>query len=82
MILEQLIAPAQTRSVACPSCAARLMFCRSNPPPIDACGFESYRLDCRECGAALAGIIDPADDALLLTECEPQLKAALPQMAV
>jgi hypothetical protein len=59
-----------------------LTFWRSNPPQIDACGFESYRLDCPECGAALAGIIDPADDALLLSECEPQLEAAVPQIAV
>ncbi|HTY55345.1 MAG TPA: hypothetical protein VMB26_09095 [Candidatus Binataceae bacterium] len=66
----------------CPHCHAGLGFRRSQTPNIDACGFESYRLDCRECGAALAGIIDPADDALLLTECEPQLKVALPQVAV
>jgi hypothetical protein len=69
-------------AVLCPSCHSRLSFHRSPTPDIDACGFESYRLDCRECGAALAGIVDPADEALLLTECEPQLKAALPHMAV
>jgi hypothetical protein len=66
----------------CPNCHAGLNFRRSRTPDIDACGFESYRLDCRECGAALAGIIDPADDALLLSECEPRRKVALPQMAV
>ena len=71
-----------TTSALCPNCHARLRFHRSPTPDIDACGFESYRLDCRECGAALAGIIDPADDALLLSECEPQHKVALPQMAV
>jgi hypothetical protein len=35
---------------------------------MDACGFESYRLACRACGAPLGAIIDPADDALLLSE--------------
>lgn len=54
---------------ACPRCDARLLFTRSCHLRIDSCGFESYRLECRECGAQLAGIIDPADDALLL--CEP-----------
>ena len=51
-------------------------------PRIDACGFESYRLDCRECGATLAGIVDPADDVLVLSDCEPRFKVAFPQMAV
>lgn len=37
-------------------------------PEIDSCGFESYRFECRECGAHIAGIIDPADDTLLLSE--------------
>ncbi|MGA3310493.1 MAG: hypothetical protein ABSD08_18065 [Xanthobacteraceae bacterium] len=44
------------------------MFDRSRAPRIDSCGFESYSLDCMECGAPLAGIIDPYDDALLLAE--------------
>ena len=35
---------------------------------IDACGFESYRFECSECHTALAGIIDPADDALLISQ--------------
>jgi hypothetical protein len=35
---------------------------------MDECGFESYRFECKECGVALAGIVDPIDDALLLTE--------------
>jgi hypothetical protein len=43
------------------------MFYRSDKPHIDECGFESYSLKCRACGSMLAGIIDPADDALLLT---------------
>ncbi len=46
------------------------MFCRSRTPRIDACGFESYSLECQECGARLAGIIDPYDEELLLSELE------------
>jgi hypothetical protein len=44
------------------------MFCRSRTPRIDSCGFQSYSLDCVECGTPLAGIIDPYDEALLLSE--------------
>lgn len=66
----------------CPHCHAGLNFRRSRTPDIDACGFESYRFDCPACGTALAGIVDPADDALLLSECQPTLEVALPQMAV
>ena len=54
--------------VACPSCDAPLKFCRDGMPRIDACGFESYSFECKECGAALAGIVDPFDDTLLLSE--------------
>jgi hypothetical protein len=53
----------------CPKCHAVLNFCRSITPDIDSSGFESYRLDCQECGVALYGIIDPADDALIISEC-------------
>jgi len=53
----------------CPKCRAVLNFCRSVAPDIDSAGLESYRLDCQECGVALYGIIDPADDALILSEC-------------
>ena len=53
----------------CPKCHAVLNFCRSITPDIDSSGFESYRLDCQECGVKLYGIIDPADDALILSEC-------------
>jgi hypothetical protein len=66
----------------CPKCHTRLTFRRTRTPDIDACGFESYRLECRECGAALAGIIDPADNALLLCECDRQVEAAVPPIAV
>jgi hypothetical protein len=53
----------------CPKCHAVLNFCRSVAPDIDSAGLESYRLDCQECGVALYGVIDPADDALILSEC-------------
>jgi hypothetical protein len=46
---------------------ASLIFYRSNKPHIDECGFESYSFKCRACGSMLTGIIDPADDALLVT---------------
>ena len=60
--------PFRAQPVAFPSCAARFTFCRSENPAIDACGFESYTFACKECGASLSGIVDPLDDALLITE--------------
>jgi hypothetical protein len=66
----------------CPKCRARLNFVRSAHPDIDSCGFESYRLDCQECGATLAGIIDPVDNALLVSECDPPRQAASLRVAV
>jgi len=44
------------------------MFHRSRSPKIDSCGFESYSLACTACDVALAGIIDPCDETLLLSE--------------
>jgi ribosomal protein L37AE/L43A len=55
-------------SVVCPSCNRQLAFRRSDHPIIDACGFENYCFECQECGTLLAGIIDPADETLLLSE--------------
>lgn len=57
-----------TQATACPGCGVQLIFGRSATPLIDACGLESYRLKCNACGALLAGIVDPADDTLLLSE--------------
>ncbi len=54
--------------VACPACSARLAFRRNSLSRIDACGFESYSLECKECGVPFAGIVDPFDDTLLLSE--------------
>jgi hypothetical protein len=59
---------ADAQLVACPKCNARLAFTRSDAADIDECGFEIYRLACHECGAPLAGVVDPADDTLLLSE--------------
>ena len=55
---------------ACPKCDARFPFYRSPTPRIDSCEFESYSLECKECGTQLAGIIDPYDEELLLSELE------------
>jgi hypothetical protein len=60
--------PLRAQAIACPGCGARFAFCRSAHPAIDACGFESYSFDCKECGASLSGIVDPLDDVLLITE--------------
>ncbi len=54
--------------LACPACSARLAFRRNSMSRIDACGFESYSLECKECGVPFAGIVDPFDDTLLLSE--------------
>ena len=62
------ITPHGAQAIACPKCHARFAFSRSQEPFIDACGFESYALECRECGASLAGIVDPLDDTLLISE--------------
>jgi len=53
--------------MACPRCAARSMLYRTPFGLIDSCGFESYSLECKACGAPLVGIIDPADDILLVS---------------
>jgi hypothetical protein len=57
----------RTHVTTCPRCRVGLSVTRNSLPPIDRCGFESYSLVCEHCGAGLAGIVDPADDALLLS---------------
>lgn len=54
------------QATVCPACRGRLTFRGSAPPRIDACGFETYALDCPRCGATLVGVIDPLDGTLLL----------------
>ena len=58
----------------CPRCTGRFLFYRSRSALIDSCGFESYRLNCRECGVALAGIVDPCDEKLLLSELAGEIQ--------
>jgi hypothetical protein len=53
--------------VACPRCNARLTFHRDPNPQIDACGFESCRLQCTECETMLGGVVDPLDDTVLVS---------------
>jgi DNA-directed RNA polymerase subunit RPC12/RpoP len=55
------------REVECPKCKARFLFRRARVPHFDTCGFESYKLDCKHCGASFAGIIDPYVGTLLLS---------------
>jgi len=59
---------ADTHVAVCPQCSAQLAHGRSSAPDIDACGFESYHFNCETCGASLVGIVDPADDALLISQ--------------
>jgi hypothetical protein len=54
--------------ITCPECDAHFKFRRSHAPEIDSCGFESYGLECKECNAKLAGIIDPNKEELLLSK--------------
>lgn len=65
---EDSAAAISRTQAACPRCNAALELVRSDTPRIDDCGFESYRFECTDCGTALIGIIDPADDTLLVSE--------------
>lgn len=66
--LEPLSAASVAPIITCPACNARLAFHRDSTPHIDECGFESYHLECRQCGSSLGGIVDPYDETLLLSE--------------
>jgi hypothetical protein len=74
--LEEKPSPSGSRLVSesaqakCPKCDATLGNWRTSAPNIDECGFESYNLACYECKARLAGIVDPGDGCLLLTNLE------------
>jgi hypothetical protein len=63
------------REVACPNCKARFLFRRARVPHFDNSGFESYAFNCNFCRASLAGVIDPYDEALLLSVvvCAPSI---------
>ena len=56
--------------IACPAYRTQVIFRRTRAPRIDTCGFESYSLECHKCGVRLAGIIDPCEDELLLSQSE------------
>jgi RNase P subunit RPR2 len=58
---------ADARFTLCPQCDMPSLLARSADAHIDECGFESYTFTCRQCDTPLAGIVDPADDALLLS---------------
>ncbi len=66
--LEELPTAPAAPVLACPACSTGLTFYRSSTPRIDACGFESYSFECKECRTLLTGIVDPFDDTLLLSE--------------
>jgi hypothetical protein len=57
-----------SRAIKCPKCEARLIYFRPLTPSIDSCGFKSHSIECETCGVRFAGIIDPYDEALLLSE--------------
>jgi hypothetical protein len=55
-----------TRDASCPNCGQRVI-CSEADVGFDSQGFESYQMDCRSCRAPLKGIVDPFDEALLLS---------------
>ena len=59
--------------VKCPKCEASSKLFRTAFPHIDTCGFESYSFRCECCGSAIAGIINPLDDELLVSLIEPAI---------
>jgi hypothetical protein len=59
------------QTIVCPECVTQLTFSRNNTSRIDACGFETYSLDCPTCAARLECLVDPSDEALLLSKTTP-----------
>ena len=59
--------------VKCPKCEVSSKFFRTPFPRIDTCGFENYSFRCECCGGAIAGIINPLDDELLVSLLEPTI---------
>jgi hypothetical protein len=55
-------------SVNCPICKINMRFLRGHQPRFDECGFETYHLKCDGCGARFSVLVDPFDDALLLSQ--------------
>jgi len=56
------------QTVQCPTCGGQNPFSETQLAQIDSSGFECYRFSCTACAIPLAGIIDPYDGTLLLTE--------------
>jgi len=48
------------------------MVYRGEKPQIDSFGFETHSLTCWKCATQLAGIIDPLDEALLLSKVDDE----------
>jgi hypothetical protein len=58
--------PVGLREAQCPNCDQPVVCSEANAR-FDSHGFESYQLDCGFCQTSLEGMVDPFDDALLLT---------------
>jgi hypothetical protein len=54
------------REAPCPGCG-RPVICSEAEFTFDSQGFESYQMDCRSCRVSLDGIVDPFDEALLIS---------------
>jgi hypothetical protein len=68
----------QSQFVKCPNCGYLIENWNTIIPVIDACGFESYSLRCKECEAQLGGIIDAEDGQLLLVKLEGSIRSSSP----
>ena len=67
-----LLRAATKRSqAACPQCVTPLKLSKNHPSRIDACGFETYTVDCSTCLTRLDCFVDPTDDALILSRAAP-----------
>jgi hypothetical protein len=58
----------RVREGRCPSCLSPVSISKFQTSSIDECGFENYKITCRECGASLVAIIDPRDCEPLISE--------------
>ena len=54
----------------CPRCGSFLVLGSNRTSSFDRCGFETYRIVCKRCETLLIAVIDPADDAPLISEFE------------
>ena len=54
----------------CPRCGSFLVLGSNRTSTFDRCGFETYRIVCKRCETLLIAVIDPADDAPLISEFE------------